>query len=139
MLVVIGLVLAGLGWWWSGPASDGLVLYPARCVSGTPILPFELTGTRELDLEKVRQDEEKYRQDRANCVIDPYPAEAFKINPARGEVYYKGFVGTARLVDCAIFSRTDWSCVLGIADAIWRPFQALLRLRIPKGSGILRS
>ena len=111
MLVAIVLVLAGLvGWWWSGPASDELVLYPARCFGGTPILPPALTGTRELDLEKVQQDEEKYRHDRANCVINPYVPEVFKINEARGEVYYKGLGGNERLVDCAIFSRTDWTC-----------------------------
>lgn len=110
MLFAIVLVLAGLGWWWSGPASDELVLYPARCADGTPILPRALTGTRELDLEKVKQDEKKYRQDRANCVIDLYVPEVFKLNEARGEVYYKGLVGTKRLVDCAIFGRTDWTC-----------------------------
>jgi hypothetical protein len=98
MLVVIGLVLAGLGWWWSGPASDELVLYPARCVGGTRILPFELTGTRELDLKNVRQDEENYRQNRANCVINPYGSEVFRINEARGEVYYKRLGRSAALL-----------------------------------------
>jgi hypothetical protein len=30
MMVVLA-VLAGFGWWWSGPGSEELILYPAHC------------------------------------------------------------------------------------------------------------
>lgn len=109
MLAAFILVLAWLGWWWSGPSVDELVLYPAQCVDGTPIIPPAL-ATTEFDLGKIRQEHKKHQQDRANCVIDPYVPEVFKLNEARGEVYYTGWGGTKKLVDCAIFSRTDWTC-----------------------------
>ena len=107
-MLVLLLVLAGLGWWWSGPASDELVLYPAQCADGTPIIPLVLAMPLGTFGAQFEQYHEKHQQDRANCVIDPHVPDVFKLNETRGEVYYKYRVGeTQRLVDCAIFSRTQ--------------------------------
>ena len=40
----------------------------------------------------------------------PWNRTVYKLNKARGEVYSTGLGGAERLVDCAIFSRTDWAC-----------------------------
>ena len=100
------LLLAALGWWWTGPSSDELVVYPATCVDGPPILPPSLA----MQSGSLEQDFKKYRADRANCVILSLNPTVYKLNKARGEVYYTGLFGASRLVDCAIFSRTDWTC-----------------------------
>ncbi len=100
------LLLAGLGWWWTGPSSDELVVYPAMCTGDRPILPPSLA----MRLESFEQDFKKYQADRANCEILPLNRTVYKLNEARGEVYYTGLSGTERLVDCAILSRTDWAC-----------------------------
>ena len=105
-ITVVVLLLVGLGWWWSGPSSDELVVYSARCLDGTPILP----PTLAMRTETFERDFEKYEQDRANCVIIPGNRTVYKLNNARAEVYYIGLSGPQRLVDCAIFSRTDWAC-----------------------------
>ena len=105
-IMVVVLLLAGLGWWWSGPSSDELVLYAARCADGISILP----PTLAMRTETFERDFEKYQQDRANCVILPANRTVYKLNNARAEVYYIGLSGPRRLVDCAIFSRTDWAC-----------------------------
>ncbi len=101
------LLLAGLGWWWTGPSSDELVVYSATCAAGGPILPPSLA----MRSESLEQDFKKYQAARANCVILPWNRTVYKLNKARGEVYYTGPGGAAaRLVDCAILSRTDWAC-----------------------------
>lgn len=101
------LLLAGIVWWWTGPSSDELVVYPANCTNKIQILPSSLA----LRSQFLTQDFEKYRADRANCRIDTLNPTVYKLNKARGEVYYNStFLGTQRLVDCSIFSRTDWSC-----------------------------
>ncbi len=100
-------MLAALGWWWTGPSSDELVVYPATCTDGRPILPRSLA----MQSESFEQDFKKYRADRANCEILPLNRTVHKLNKARGEVYYSGVVNKAeRLVDCAIISRTEWTC-----------------------------
>ncbi len=101
------LMLAALGWWWTGPSSDELVVYPATCANDRPILPLSLVMRRSQSFEK---DLEKYDADRANCVILPLNPRVYKINEKRGEVYYKLLDQAERLVDCAIFSRTEWTC-----------------------------
>ncbi len=73
---------------------------------GCPVLPLSI-ATRS---ESFEQDFKKYQADRANCVILPLNPTVYKLNKARGEVYYTGLAGASRLVDCAIFSRTDWAC-----------------------------
>lgn len=100
------LLLAGFGWWWTGPSSDELVVYPAMCSGGGPVLPLSL-ATRS---ESFEQDFKKYQADRANCVILPLSPTVYKLNKARGEVYYTLLGKVERLVDCAIFSRTEWAC-----------------------------
>ncbi len=101
------LLLAGIGWWWTGPSSDELVVYSAMCTNRVQILPRSLA----LRSESFEQDFKKYWADRWNCKILPWNRTVYKLNKARGEVYYKRDVyGTGRLVDCAIFSRTDWAC-----------------------------
>jgi hypothetical protein len=106
-MMMVVLVLAGLGWWWSGPSSDELVVYSARCLDGTPILPPTLV----IRTETFEQDFQKYQKDRENCVIVPGSRTVYKLNNARAEVYYIGLLSEPRrLVDCAIFSRTDWAC-----------------------------
>ncbi len=100
------LLLAGIGWWWTGPSSDELVVYSAKCANGVQILPRTLA----LRSGFFKQDFKKYQADRANCKILPWNRTVYKLNKARGEVYYTGLVGAKRLVDCAIFSRTDWAC-----------------------------
>ena len=100
------LLLAGFGWWWTGPSSDELVVYQATCTDGRPILP--LTVVRRS--ESFEQDFKKYQADRANCVILPLSPTVFKLNKARGEVYYTLWGEAKPLVDCSIFSRTDWAC-----------------------------
>ncbi len=104
--ILVLLLLAGLGWWWTGPSSDELIVYPATCAGGGPVLPPSLA----MRSESFEQDFKKYQADRANCVILPLNRTVYKLNKARGEVYYTGLGGAARLVDCAIFSRTEWAC-----------------------------
>ena len=104
--ILVLLLLAGLGWWWTGPSSDELVVYPAKCTDGRPILPPSLA----MRSESFEQDFKKYQADRANCEILPLNRTVYKLNKARGEVYYTGLSETRRLVDCAIFSRTEWTC-----------------------------
>ena len=99
-------MLAALGWWWTGPSSDELVVYPATCANDRPILPRSLV-MRSQSLEK---DIKKYQADRANCVILPLNPTVYKLNKARGEVYYTSLGEAKRFADCAIFSRTDWAC-----------------------------
>ena len=98
------LLLAGIGWWWTGPSSDELVVYSAQCANSIQILPSHLTRRGK------SYDFKKYQAARANCVILPWNRTVYKLNKARGEVYYTGLAGASRLVDCAIFSRTDWAC-----------------------------
>ncbi len=104
--IVALLLLAGLGWWWTGPSSDELVVYSATCAGGGPVLPLSLA----MRSKSYQQDFKKYQADRANCVILPLDPTVYKLNKARGEVYYTGLSGAERLVDCAIFSRTEWAC-----------------------------
>ena len=104
--ILVLLLLAGFGWWWTGPSSDELVVYPAMCTDNRPILPRSL-AVRSGSFDK---DFKKYKSDRANCEILPLNRTVYKLNKARGEVYYTGLAGASRLVDCAIFSRTDWAC-----------------------------
>ena len=99
------LLLAGIGWWWTGPSSDELVVYAATCTNRVQILPPSLA----LRLQSFDQDFKKYHADRANCQILPLNRTVYKLNKARGEVYYLSGQ-TRRLVDCLIFSRTDWAC-----------------------------
>lgn len=103
------LILAGLGWWWTGPSSDELVVYSARCTNGRTILPVSL-ATRLESLESFEQDLKKYQADRANCQILALNRTVYKLNKARGEVYYTGLFGPRRLIDCSIFRRTEWAC-----------------------------
>ncbi len=100
------LLLAGIGWWWTGPSSDELVVYPARCTNGVQILPLHLA----LRGKSFDEGFKKYQADRANCQIHTLNRTVYKLNKARGEVYYLGLFATERLVDCSIFSRTDWTC-----------------------------
>ena len=106
-IIFVLLMLAALGWWWTGPSSDELVVYPATCANDRPILPLSLVMRRSQSFEK---DFEKYDADRANCLINPRGRTVYKINETRGEVYYKLLNQVERLVDCAIFSRTEWTC-----------------------------
>ena len=108
MLALLALLLlAGIGWWWTGPSSDELVVYSAECTNRVQILPRSLA----LRSGSFKQDFKKYRADRANCEILPISRKVYKLNKARGEVYYTWPGGAAqRLVDCAILSRTDWVC-----------------------------
>ena len=105
-IILALLLLAGIGWWWTGPSSDELVVYSARCTNGIQILP------RSLALRGKSFDEgfKKYQADRANCEILNRSQTVYKLNKARGEVYYLRIDGPQRLVDCSIFSRTDWAC-----------------------------
>ena len=98
------LLLAGIGWWWTGPSSDELVVYPATCTNRVQILPLYFA------MQGESYDFKKYQADRANCKILPWNRTVYKLNKARGEVYYTGLGRVERLVDCAIFSRTDWAC-----------------------------
>ena len=100
------LLLAGIGWWWTGPSSDELVVYAATCANGVQILPPSLA----LRGKSFDQDFKKYRADRANCQILPLNRTVYKLNKARGEVYYLSLDTPRRLVDCSIFSRTYWAC-----------------------------
>ena len=100
------LLLAGIGWWWTGPSSDELVVYPARCTNGVQILPLNLA----LRGKSFDEGFKKYQADRANCQIHTLNRTVYKLNKARGEVYYLRIDGPQRLVDCSIFSRTDWTC-----------------------------
>ena len=101
------LLLAGFGWWWAGPSSDELVIYPATCTNNRPILPSSLA----LRFGSIEQDFKKYQADRSNCIILNAGRTVYKLNKARGEVYYtSNLVGTSRLVECAIFNRTEWTC-----------------------------
>ena len=104
---LIVVLLAGIGFWATAPSSDELVVYPASCSNEIKILPFGLAIRGKSFDEGFKQ----YHADRANCTILPLNPTVYKINKARGEVYYKSdLLGTERLVDCSIFSRTDWSC-----------------------------
>ncbi len=100
------LLLAGFGWWWTGPSSDELVVYQATCAGGGPVLPLSLA----MQSKSYQQDFKKYQADRANCVILPLDPTVYKLNKARGEVYYTLLGEATRLADCAIFSRTEWAC-----------------------------
>ena len=105
LTTILLLAFAGAGWWWTGPSSDELVVYPATCTNGVQILPPSLALRGESD------DFKKYQADRANCVILYHSPKVYKINKARAEVYYSSkSVGAKRLVDCSMFSRTDWAC-----------------------------
>ena len=110
----IVVLLAGFGWWWTGPSSDELVVYPAACTNGIKILPPSLALRGESFDALLSGESEgwkKYQADRANCRILHYPPTVYKLNEARGEVYYLSWIdGPQRLVDCSIFSRTDWAC-----------------------------
>lgn len=100
------LLLVGIGWWWIGPSSDELVVYRANCANKIQILPLGLAVRPKF----FDQDYKKLRANRANCIILSRNRDVYKLNEARGEVYYMLFGETQRLVDCAIFSRTDWAC-----------------------------
>ncbi len=100
------LLLAGIGWWWTGPSSDELVVYPATCANEIQILPPSLA----VRLQSFDQDVKKYQADRANCRILHHRRTVYKLNKARAEVYYLLFDAPQRLVDCSIFRRTDWAC-----------------------------
>ncbi len=108
------LLLAGIVWWWTGPSSDELRTYPASCANGISILPPSLALQDESFGAMVSGESEgykKYQADRANCVILHHSPKVYKINKARAEVYYSSKLdGAKRLVDCSIFSRTDWAC-----------------------------
>lgn len=53
----------------------------------------------------------EYQADRANCKILQHSPNVYKLNKARGEVYYLSWIdGPKRLINCSIFSRTDWAC-----------------------------
>lgn len=110
--MVLGIFLclvffAPLVWWWEGPSSDELVVYPATCSNQIKILPLEAFLHLGMPLDQASK---KYDADRANCRILLLSRYTYKINRARGEVYFKSLVRTKRLVDCAIFSREDWTC-----------------------------
>jgi len=111
---ILTLMLLGwIVWWWTGPSSDELVVYTASCTNGITILPSSLA----IRTETFDEDFKKYRADRANCKILPYSPTTYKLNESRGEVYFNtDMLGTQRLVDCSIFSRTDWAC--SYADGI---------------------
>lgn len=101
---LIFVLLAGLIWWWNGPSSDELVVYRAACSNFVQILPLNLAL-------RGNKGFKEYHADRANCVILHYPRKVYKLNRARGEVYYLDYLDAPRrLVDCLIFSRTDWTC-----------------------------
>ena len=98
------LLLAATGWWWTGPSSDELIDYPARCTKLIQILPFSLAMQFGESFEKIRADRE-------NCVILDNSPTVYKLNKTRGEVYYAGHLDQPRrLINCSILSRTDWTC-----------------------------
>ena len=98
------LLLAATGWWWTGPSSDELIVYPARCTNLIQILPFSLAMQFGESFEKIRADRE-------NCVILDNSPTVYKLNKTRGEVYYAGHLDQPRrLINCSILSRTDWTC-----------------------------
>lgn len=103
-IMVVLVVLAGFGWWWSGPGSDESVLYPAHCKGGELILPLTT-------LAPNAGDSEKFLLSRANCVIVTHEPTVYKLNNARTEAYYSIGAGPpGRLIHCMILSRTDWAC-----------------------------
>ena len=105
--ILVLLLLVGIGWWWTGLSSDELVTYRASCTNEIHILPRSLA----MRGKPFEQAFKKYRADRTNCGILLLGRTVYKLNKARGEVYYtSNLSGTQRLVDCAIFSRTDWAC-----------------------------
>ena len=109
LATLIVVLLAGIGWWWTGLSSDELVVYSATCTpepDQIQILPLDLALWGKSFDEGFKQ----YQADRANCRILPFNPTVYKLNKARGEVYYLGLFKTERLVDCAIFSRTNWVC-----------------------------
>jgi hypothetical protein len=106
------LVLVGLVWLW-GPFeifSDGIIGYPAYCTNGQKILPVVLAMEHygQSDYFKRMQEAER------TCEISTLNRTTYKINTARGEVYYKnidvGDIPVDKLINCAILSRTDWTC-----------------------------
>ena len=103
------LIAGAAVWWWlSGPDSDELIVYRATCVNENKVLPWTMAGRKG---ESLAQSRKRYDADRANCVILPQSRTVYKLNKARAEVYYNSpFTGAARLIDCSIFSRTDWTC-----------------------------
>lgn len=98
--LLVLLVFVAIGWWWTGPSSKQLVVYPAKCSTGIKILPMSFSVSFK-----------KYRTDRADCRIIQLNPTTYRLNKTKGEVYYQGVFDTPeRLVDCAIISRTDWAC-----------------------------
>ena len=76
------------------------------CSDGGPVLP----RSQVIRSGSIMKDLKRYKADRASCVILPLNPTVYNLNKARGEVYYKLFDQVERLIDCAIFSRTDWTC-----------------------------
>jgi hypothetical protein len=104
--IFIFFSVSAIAWWWLGPSPDELVVYPASCQDGRPILPFSLARKIGSSAAQIQEHE----KDRVSCVIVPKQRWVYRLNTARGEVYYNDHYGTRRLVDCAIFSRTEWTC-----------------------------
>lgn len=95
-LLGVALLVGAILWWLSGPSNDEFVSYWAQCTNNVKILPLN----RERD-----------RASRDKCEILPMHKTVYKLNPARGEIYYKlPFTGAQRLLNCAIIDNDNWTC-----------------------------
>lgn len=100
------LLLVFFVWWWTGPSRDETTIYPANCTSFTPILP----PLHSLDSSEFENSYAQYRKTRAECSLSVGEPTTYKLNLARGEVYYDGLGMPRRLVDCAILDNENWRC-----------------------------
>ena len=103
------LIAGAAVWWWlSGPDSDELVIYPANCANEVKVLPLSMLKQKgESHAERIS----RYKAARWTCVILPLNRTVYRLNKMRGEAYYtSSWTGAERLVDCIIFSRTNWTC-----------------------------
>jgi hypothetical protein len=85
--------------------SDEITAYPAYCANGQAILPLGI-AYRQFgeDYPKAMQDAER------TCAIVTQASHTYRLNRARAEVTYVMSMGPGKLVNCTIFSSTDWAC-----------------------------
>jgi hypothetical protein len=97
-----------IGSWIQETFSNELVVYSASCSNGVKIRPLIFavrTGAN------FNSDYERYNADRRRCVFVPGGRTTYKLNEAKGEVYYDSLGGSVdRLVNCAINNVDNWSC-----------------------------
>ena len=94
VLVLPALTLASC----DSPLSDTVTLYPAACANHVEIIPRQ-KRSHEADLAS-----------RHGCEIVPFERKTYRVNLARGEIYYVFNTFPLRLLDCAIMDNENWSC-----------------------------